>query len=88
MGLLKTSFHRYMVLLAGLAASKAAGEKALTDACSDELMTIAAPTRCMVLATFSPTFWRPTDGVLRIFASSRTGYGMNRVCFTRGQLLP
>lgn len=75
--------HSY---LQDYAASKAAGEKALTDACCEELMTVAvAPHQVYGPRDnlFLPNILEAGGtGMLRIFASSRTGYGKNRVCFT------
>ncbi len=72
--------------LQAYAASKAAGEKACTDACCDELMTVAiAPHQVYGPRDnlFLPNLLEAgASGLLRVFSSARTGHGMNRVCFT------
>lgn len=72
--------------LQAYAASKAAGEKALTDACCDDLMTVAvAPHQVYGPRDnlFLPNILEAAgNGMLRVFASGRTGHGLNRVCFT------
>lgn len=68
------------------AASKAAGERALRDANCDELLTIAvAPHQVYGPRDnlFMPNMLEAAGtGRLRIFAAQRTGYGLNRVCYT------
>jgi len=72
--------------LQAYASSKAAGEKYLTDACCDELMTVAvAPHQVYGPRDnlFTPNVMEAAGtGMLRVFCSKRTGYGRNRVCFT------
>ncbi len=68
------------------AASKAAGEKALRDACCDSMMTVAvAPHQVYGPRDnlFMPNLMEAAGtGKLRVFAKSGTGYGMNKVCYT------
>lgn len=68
------------------AASKAAGELALRNACTDDLMTVAvAPHQVYGPKDnlFMPNILEAAGtGRLRVFADARTGYGMIRVCFT------
>lgn len=68
------------------AATKAMGEVAITEACCDSLMTISvAPHQVYGPRDnlFMPNVFEAAGtGKLRIFSDSRTGYGMNKVCFT------
>eukprot|EP00043_Microstomoeca_roanoka_P015941 m.160514 g.160514 ORF g.160514 m.160514 type:complete len:401 (+) comp16363_c0_seq1:89-1291(+) len=68
------------------AETKAMGEMAVTAACSPSLMTIAvAPHQVYGPRDnlFMPNILEAAGtGVLRIFSSRHTGYGLNRVCFT------
>ena len=58
----------------------------LTAECSDALMTIAiAPHQVYGPRDnlFLPNVLEAAgNGLLRIFATGRTGYGMNKICFT------
>ena len=72
--------------LQAYAGSKAAGEKALRDACCDELMTIAVaphqvygPRDNLMMPNLMEA---AGTGKLRVFAKKATGYGMNKVCYT------
>lgn len=68
------------------AETKALGEMALTAACSDELLTVAvAPHQVYGPRDnlFLPNVLEAAgNGMLRVFSCARTGYGLNRVCFT------
>ena len=68
------------------AETKAMGEMAMTAANSDELLTVAvAPHQVYGPRDnlFTPNVLEAAgNGMLRIFATSRTGYGLNKVCFT------
>mmetsp|Transcript_2292 Transcript_2292/g.5578 ORF Transcript_2292/g.5578 Transcript_2292/m.5578 type:complete len:413 (+) Transcript_2292:48-1286(+) len=68
------------------AKTKAMGEMAMTQACSDRLMTVAiAPHQVYGPRDnlFMPNMLEAAGtGKLRIFSHPRTGYGRNRVCFT------
>lgn len=68
------------------AETKAMGEMTVTAANSDELLTIAvAPHQVYGPRDnlFMPNVLEAAgNGTLRIFSAARTGYGMNRVCFT------
>eukprot|EP00511_Aplanochytrium_stocchinoi_P000379 CAMPEP_0204823510 /NCGR_PEP_ID=MMETSP1346-20131115/1596_1 /ASSEMBLY_ACC=CAM_ASM_000771 /TAXON_ID=215587 /ORGANISM="Aplanochytrium stocchinoi, Strain GSBS06" /LENGTH=414 /DNA_ID=CAMNT_0051950183 /DNA_START=83 /DNA_END=1327 /DNA_ORIENTATION=+ len=68
------------------AASKFRGEKAATEASCEELMTVAvAPHQVYGPRDnlFLPNMLEAAaGGKLRVFASSGTGYGLNKVCFT------
>jgi nucleoside-diphosphate-sugar epimerase len=68
------------------AATKALGEMAVTAANSDELLTVAvAPHQVYGPRDnlFTPNMLEAAgNGTLRVFSAARTGYGMNRVCFT------
>ncbi len=68
------------------AESKAEGERALRDACCNELMTVAvAPHQVYGPRDnlFMPNVLEAAaSGKLRVFAKSTTGYGYNKVCYT------
>ncbi|EGD77340.1 reductase with NAD or NADP as acceptor [Salpingoeca rosetta] len=68
------------------AETKAMGEMAVTAACSPSLMTVSvAPHQVYGPRDnlFMPNILEAAGtGVLRIFSARRTGYGMNKVCFT------
>ena len=68
------------------AETKAMGEVYLSNACSDELMTVAvAPHQVYGPRDnlFMPNILEAAgSGKLRVFSCARTGYGFNRVCFT------
>ena len=79
----KLPLPRYLQIYAE---TKALGEMAVREACSDDLMTIAvAPHQVYGPRDnlFLPNVLEAAgNGSLRIFSSPSTGYGMSKVCFT------